>query len=329
MAGDPKYPGSQGSRTFPYHRYAELFGLQGIYWDAPRRVGQAWAEALASDRPVRARGQGRPRGAAAAAAHHRRTGEEDGARMVGRPRARRRDAEVAARQAAGVQGVAAGPEVDGDRRRHCRRAAQASRVHDPDRRARVRRDARVGLDDDRRRRGALGRARRPRLHVRGRGRRRPRRRASSRDVVEGRDAFGSAPRTKRWAGRFATSAGPGSRGGDLSGRPRALGSEGAAARPAARRSCSARRATRCRSTAAAGSARTRRGGRRAARRLGRRGHPTREDEGRARGGGRRRRGSRPRGRQSATTRSSSSTRTARTAASRRSRWAERYAPSGA
>src|SRR5207248_2114426 len=57
----------------------------------------------------RARRQGRPRDPAAAAAHPCRPGEEDGeGDGQGRPGARRRDGEVAARQVAGVQGVAAG-----------------------------------------------------------------------------------------------------------------------------------------------------------------------------------------------------------------------------
>jgi len=51
MEGDPKYPGSQWIPDVPYHRVAELFGLKGIYCDSGAAVGQAWAEALASDRP--------------------------------------------------------------------------------------------------------------------------------------------------------------------------------------------------------------------------------------------------------------------------------------
>ena len=79
---------------------------------------------------------------------------------------------------------------------------------------------------------------------------------------------------------------------------------------------------RCRSTGAAGSARTtRRATRRAARRLGERRHPARQDEGRPRAARRSRAASTRRARRSAPTRSSSSTRTAPTTASRRSRWA--------
>jgi len=52
MEGDPKFEASQNLPDVPYHRFAELIGLKGIYCDDPQRVGAAWAEALASDRPV-------------------------------------------------------------------------------------------------------------------------------------------------------------------------------------------------------------------------------------------------------------------------------------
>ncbi|THA24851.1 thiamine pyrophosphate-requiring protein [Streptomyces sp. RKND-216] len=52
MAGDPKFEGSQHLPDFPYAKYAELVGLRGIYCDDPKKVGEAWEEALASDRPV-------------------------------------------------------------------------------------------------------------------------------------------------------------------------------------------------------------------------------------------------------------------------------------
>jgi pyruvate dehydrogenase (quinone) len=51
-AGDPKFPGSQDVPDMPYHKYAELLGLRGIYCDNPGDVGRAWDEALASDVPV-------------------------------------------------------------------------------------------------------------------------------------------------------------------------------------------------------------------------------------------------------------------------------------
>jgi len=52
LAGDPKYPATQQIPDFPYHRYAELAGLRGIYCDRDEDVGDAWAEAFDSDRPV-------------------------------------------------------------------------------------------------------------------------------------------------------------------------------------------------------------------------------------------------------------------------------------
>jgi pyruvate dehydrogenase (quinone) len=52
MEGDPKFVSSQQIPNVPYHRFAELIGLRGIYVDDPEQVGPAWDEALASDRPV-------------------------------------------------------------------------------------------------------------------------------------------------------------------------------------------------------------------------------------------------------------------------------------
>jgi pyruvate dehydrogenase (quinone) len=51
MEGDPKFPGSQWIPDVPYHRFAELIGLKGIYCDDGDRVGDAWEEALHADRP--------------------------------------------------------------------------------------------------------------------------------------------------------------------------------------------------------------------------------------------------------------------------------------
>jgi pyruvate dehydrogenase (quinone) len=34
------------------HKFAELIGLQGIYVDDPDRIGAAWEQALAADRPT-------------------------------------------------------------------------------------------------------------------------------------------------------------------------------------------------------------------------------------------------------------------------------------
>jgi pyruvate dehydrogenase (quinone) len=52
MEGDPKFDASQQIPNVPYHRFGELIGLRGLYVDDPDRLGAAWEEALASDRPV-------------------------------------------------------------------------------------------------------------------------------------------------------------------------------------------------------------------------------------------------------------------------------------
>ncbi len=52
MEGDPKFDASQQIPDVPYHRFAELIGLRGIYVDHPDQLGKAWDDALASDRPV-------------------------------------------------------------------------------------------------------------------------------------------------------------------------------------------------------------------------------------------------------------------------------------
>ena len=52
MNGDPKFEATQQLPDVPYHKFAELIGLKGIYVDNPDRVGPAWDEALAADRPV-------------------------------------------------------------------------------------------------------------------------------------------------------------------------------------------------------------------------------------------------------------------------------------
>ena len=52
MEGDPKFDASQQIPNVPYHRFAQLIGLEGIFVDDPERVGAAWDQALAADRPV-------------------------------------------------------------------------------------------------------------------------------------------------------------------------------------------------------------------------------------------------------------------------------------
>jgi pyruvate dehydrogenase (quinone) len=52
LEGDPKFVATQQIPDVPYHRFAELIGLRGIFVDAPEQLAGAWEEALASDRPV-------------------------------------------------------------------------------------------------------------------------------------------------------------------------------------------------------------------------------------------------------------------------------------
>ena len=52
MEGNPKFDATQQIPDVPYHRFAQLIGLTGIYCDDPERVGEAWREALAAERPV-------------------------------------------------------------------------------------------------------------------------------------------------------------------------------------------------------------------------------------------------------------------------------------
>ncbi|SAK84332.1 thiamine pyrophosphate protein [Caballeronia fortuita] len=52
MNGDPKFEASQDIPSVPYHRFAELIGLRGLYVHQAERMGAAWDEALDSDRPV-------------------------------------------------------------------------------------------------------------------------------------------------------------------------------------------------------------------------------------------------------------------------------------
>lgn len=50
--GDPKFQASQDIPNVPYHKFAELVGLKGIYVDTPDRLPGAWDEVLSADRPV-------------------------------------------------------------------------------------------------------------------------------------------------------------------------------------------------------------------------------------------------------------------------------------
>ena len=50
--GAGKTESTQAIPDVPYHKYAELLGLKGIFVDRPEQVAQAWQEALNADRPV-------------------------------------------------------------------------------------------------------------------------------------------------------------------------------------------------------------------------------------------------------------------------------------
>ena len=52
MEGMPRFEATQQIPDFPYHKFAELLGFKGIYVDDPDKMGAAWDEALAADRPV-------------------------------------------------------------------------------------------------------------------------------------------------------------------------------------------------------------------------------------------------------------------------------------
>ena len=52
LEGDPKFKASQDIPDVPYHRFAELIGLKGIFVDDAEQVSAAWDEALQADRPV-------------------------------------------------------------------------------------------------------------------------------------------------------------------------------------------------------------------------------------------------------------------------------------
>jgi len=52
MEGDPKFTASQQIPNVPYHRFAELLGLTGLYVDSDDKLADAWETALAAKRPV-------------------------------------------------------------------------------------------------------------------------------------------------------------------------------------------------------------------------------------------------------------------------------------
>ena len=50
--GEGKTELTQSIPDFPYHKYAELIGLKGIFVNDPNKVAAAWDDAMSSDRPV-------------------------------------------------------------------------------------------------------------------------------------------------------------------------------------------------------------------------------------------------------------------------------------
>ena len=76
MEGDPKFEATQDMPDVPYHAFAELIGLSGIFCDDAARRGAAWDEALRSRPAGGARVQDRPGSAAAAPAHHVQAGAQ-------------------------------------------------------------------------------------------------------------------------------------------------------------------------------------------------------------------------------------------------------------
>ena len=52
LAGDPKYREAQNVIDFPYARYAELLGFEGIRVERPEQIAEGWRRAFAAKRPV-------------------------------------------------------------------------------------------------------------------------------------------------------------------------------------------------------------------------------------------------------------------------------------
>ncbi|WP_410218034.1 thiamine pyrophosphate-requiring protein [Paracoccus sp. (in: a-proteobacteria)] len=52
MEGNPKFEASQAIPDVPYHRFAEMIGLKGIFVDDPDSIGPAWDMALAAGVPA-------------------------------------------------------------------------------------------------------------------------------------------------------------------------------------------------------------------------------------------------------------------------------------
>ncbi|MGZ3183691.1 MAG: thiamine pyrophosphate-requiring protein [Telluria sp.] len=52
MEGNPKYEATQKLPNVPYHQFADMIGLRGIFCDNPDDVAESWRAALAADGPV-------------------------------------------------------------------------------------------------------------------------------------------------------------------------------------------------------------------------------------------------------------------------------------
>ncbi|QIG80233.1 thiamine pyrophosphate-requiring protein [Stakelama tenebrarum] len=52
MEGNPKFEATQKIPSVPYHRFAQMIGLEGIYVDDPEDLGSAWDRALSAGKPV-------------------------------------------------------------------------------------------------------------------------------------------------------------------------------------------------------------------------------------------------------------------------------------
>ena len=76
MEGDPKFDASQDIPNVPYHRFAEMIGLKGIYVDDPEKLGIGLGRSVGGAASGRPGSQDRSRRPAIAAAHHPRPGEE-------------------------------------------------------------------------------------------------------------------------------------------------------------------------------------------------------------------------------------------------------------
>ena len=287
LAGDPTFPATQQIPDFPLRavRGADRSARHPLRRpDASRAPGTRRSPptgrcVLEVDcRPARCR---RCRRTSA------RAGEEDGEALIeGDPDAAGIDARVAQGQAARSSSEPAAGETARSMRRRRRDRALAAR---PTRSPRTRRSR-------------TGRSSGTRPRCRGRGRTRAARPGSASryaDAATARLVARMLAELRAWdatrsAVRRHTAAmvealrniGPARArvDGDLGGRHRALGSEGAAPRAAARRRCSARCATRFRSTAAAASPLLARAARRSSSAAGSQRDPAREDEGRPRPG---------------------------------------------